>query len=552
MSQIRRPRIALSGTHHIDELGTPLYAARFDEVLAFHLVGEQLIAPVSKEQFAWHINIAGNPIYPQRFYRCFGFYCGYAAVISAEGWFHIQDNGAALYAECYVFAGNYQEQCAVVANAQNEYLHIDCQGTPLYSQRWQYCGDFREGIAVVQSAQGLSTHIYMDGSLLHSQWFTDLDVFHKGFARAKTQDGWCHIDRNGCPIYNERYASVEPFYNGFARCEQLNGGLVVIDEVGNQVRKLREPAQDSFTQLSADMVGYWKTLTISTAVELGVFDKLPSSSTQLAKECRCSYSILNRLMRALQELGLVVEQNGLWSSTEKGGFLNRSHSKTLADAALEYADDLLLRWQKLPDIARGKKVKSDLFLSIAADSSRLITHHRMLESYAKHDYERIVEFLPIKPGDRVLDAGGGTGILAQFISESFPSSEVLLGDLPQVIEHSSYPRTVELDLFSPWPVQVDRIILARVLHDWSDKDAQAILLYASKALQKSGSIIVIEMILGPDSVAGSLCDLHLLTVTGGQERSLAAYEKLAASCGLKLVKCITTNQLVSIMSFENE
>lgn len=552
MNQIKRPKIAPSGTHHIDDLGTPLYAARFDEVLAFHLVDEQFIAPVSKEQSAWHINTVGNPIYPQKFCRCFGFYCGYAAVISAEGWFHIQPSGIALYAERYVFAGNFQEQCAVVVNAQNEYFHVDCQGVPLYSQRWQYCGDFREGIAVVQSAQGLSTHICMDGSLLHSQWFTDLDVFHKGFARAKTQDGWCHIDRNGHPIYNERYASVEPFYNGFARCEQLNGGLVVIDEAGNQVRKLREPAQDSFTQLSADMVGYWKTFTISTAVELGVFEKLPSSSTQLAKECRGSDSILNRLMRALQELGLVVEQDGLWSATEKGGFLNSSHPKTLADAALEYADDLLLRWQKLPDIVRGKNVKPDLFLSVAADSNRLITHHRMLASYAKHDYERIVDLLPIKSGDRVLDAGGGTGILAQFISEYFPEAEVLLGDLPQVIEHSSYPHSVELDLFSAWPVQVDRIILARVLHDWSDKDAQAILFHASKALQQNGSIIVIEMLIDAGSVAGSLCDLHLLTVTGGQERSLAAYKKLAAFCGLKLVKCITTNQLVSIMVFENE
>ena len=98
---------------------------------------------------------------------------------------------------------------------------------------------FREGIAVAQAENGLSTHIDKQGQYIHSYWYLDLDVFHKGFARAKSDDGWHHIDKSGKPIYAQRYTSVEPFYNGFSRVETHSGALQIINEQGNVIRELR-------------------------------------------------------------------------------------------------------------------------------------------------------------------------------------------------------------------------------------------------------------------------------------------------------------------------
>ncbi len=80
---------------------------------------------------------------------------------------------------------------------------------------------------------GLYTHINTDGKLLHGRTFVDLDIFHKGYARARDAQGWHHIDCEGRPLYLRRFAEAEPFYNGLARVEDESGDLLIIDELGD-------------------------------------------------------------------------------------------------------------------------------------------------------------------------------------------------------------------------------------------------------------------------------------------------------------------------------
>lgn len=242
------PRVSNCRTHHLGPNGAPLYPDRFNNALAFHSVEDRLIAAVKKGHHAWHIDISGCPIYPDRFLRTFGYYCGYAAVIAGPGWFHINPDGKPLYDQRYAFAGNFQQNIAVVCDAADTYFHIGLRGEPKYPQRWKYCGDYRDGYAVVQAANGFSSHIDEVGDFLHGKWFLDLDVYHKGFARARDRRGWCHIDRDGLPIYQERYMSVEAFYNGAARCECIDGALVVINETGRKIRTLRNPTADHYSK----------------------------------------------------------------------------------------------------------------------------------------------------------------------------------------------------------------------------------------------------------------------------------------------------------------
>lgn len=224
----QRTAVAADGTHHV--LGDrPLYGERFDEVLKFHDPG---LAPVRRGAAAWHIRADGGAAYVRRFGRTFGFYEGLAAVESGDGWHHILADGADAYAARHGWCGNFQGGRCPVRRPDGRYLHILADGRPAYERRWCYAGDYRDGVAVVAREDGRSTHIDRDGAVVHGQWFVDLDVFHKGFARARDERGWTHVDAAGRPRYARRFASVEPFYNGQARVEGFDGEVEVIDEAG--------------------------------------------------------------------------------------------------------------------------------------------------------------------------------------------------------------------------------------------------------------------------------------------------------------------------------
>jgi hypothetical protein len=80
---------------------------------------------------------------------------------------------------------------------------------------------------------GLCRHIDLEGKVIHDRAFLDLDIFHKGFARARDSGGWHHINKKGDDAsLGRRYAEIEPFYNGQALAHSLTGEYIVIDESG--------------------------------------------------------------------------------------------------------------------------------------------------------------------------------------------------------------------------------------------------------------------------------------------------------------------------------
>ncbi|MEQ1507907.1 MAG: methyltransferase dimerization domain-containing protein, partial [Myxococcota bacterium] len=386
----RRASVSTDRTHHVLD-GRPAYAPRYREVLKFHEPG---LSAAVDDTGATHIDLEGRPAYPHRFVRTFGFYEGRAAVHAVDGWVHILPDGSPLYDARYDWCGNYQGERCSVRDADRRYLHLLPDGQPAYADRWRYAGDFRDGIAVVQRGDGLHTHIDLAGALVHGQWFVDLDVFHKGLARARDVSGWTHVDPHGEPVYRRRFANVEPFYNRQARVERFDGGLEVIDERGETLIELRPARRSEFAALSGDLVGFWRTDAIATAVELGVFEVLPASTCDLANRLGLRADRVDALLRALGELALVERRDQTWRCTPRGAYLRRDAPLTLADAALEYAGPLRRLWGALPDAMRGTGWQPpDVFGDVASDPSRVAPHHRMLRSYARHDYPTVPEAL---------------------------------------------------------------------------------------------------------------------------------------------------------------
>ena len=545
----RKLRVAPGATHHLDAQGNPAYGERFDSVLKFHVPG---LAPVHRSGRAWHIRSDGSAAYDRRFLRTFGFYEGLATIVSTDGWHHITADGNDAYARRHDWCGNFQEERCVVRDWEGRYFHITPGGEDAYLDRWRYVGDYRDGIAVVQAADGHSTHIGRDGLPLHGNWFIDLDVFHKGFARARDEDGWMHVGLQGRSAYGRRFQAVEPFYNGQARVERFDGALEIIDETGALLVELRPARHSEFARLSEDMVGFWRTQTIAAAVQLRVFEVLPATEKEVADRCGLHADGARRLLRALGELSLTARQGGQWTATTRGEMLQADHTLTLADAAMEYAGPFTSMWTHLSDALRQDTgwVAPDVFGAVARDTARRVGHHRMLQSYARHDYAKVCRALDLRGNERVIDAGGGLGVLAHMIADAHPSAEITVLEHPEVVAMAQPASRIHWQsgsLFDPWEIAADAVVLSRVLHDWDDDEALQILRQARASLPRGGRIYIVEMLVSDECVAGSLCDLHLLMVTGGRERSAAHYRRLLATASFELTAVQRLPALPSII-----
>ena len=146
-------------------------------------------------------------------------------------------DGSTLTGTRYAWCGNFQGGRCTVRDADGLHHHIDRQGKPAYSERYLYAGDYRDGIAVARRTRdAMCVHIDEAGEELNGIPLLDLDVFHKGFARARDGGGWFHVDPKGRQVYPDRFAAVEPFYNGVALCETLDSKRVLLSESGEVLR----------------------------------------------------------------------------------------------------------------------------------------------------------------------------------------------------------------------------------------------------------------------------------------------------------------------------
>lgn len=509
-------------THHLKK-GNPFYGKRFKKVLSYHPPG---VAAVWDEEGAYHIDTQGWPLYPQRYIQSFGYYEDRAATEDSKGWFHIRLDGTPAYKKRFAWCGNFQEGACIVCTPEGNYFHINDQGRPLYDERYAYVGDFKYGSAVICDSVRGCTHIDSCGQFLHSLWFIQLDVFHKGYARARDHRGWFHITRNGEQAYTERYAMVEPFYNGLAYVEDAAGRHLIINEQGAEIRLIQKaPPRNAASALSGDMVGFWRTWALRAAVDLRIPDILPASLENIATQSGLMVSKAKRLLKALWELNIVEPlADKTWHLTEKGKLLSPTSQSYLAAATYMWGRVNAL-WEHLSEgLRESETLYAPSFKEQERDPQALLHYQRALEGYAIQDFEPVAR-MPLWQNIQSLCVVGKYGdTLNALFSQNHPRLKL------ELINHASSASA----LSSPIPPNQKAILFPRFLHYFPNKEALMLLKKAKDALKSSGNIYILEMILDETSPMGGLFDLNMLVETGGQVRTHEDWKRLLAGSGLKI------------------
>lgn len=103
-------------------------------------------------------------------------------------------------------------------------------------------------------------------------------------------------------------------------------------------------------------------------------------------------------------------------------------------------------------------------------------------------------------------------------------------------------QVVSGDFFRSVPSGGDAYILSRVIHDWEDAKAVAILKVVRGVLPANGRLLLFETMIRESNRLSYplLSDLNMVIRTGGCERNEAEYRALYGAAGFRLTKVIET------------
>ena len=100
------------------------------------------------------------------------------------------------------------------------------------------------------------------------------------------------------------------------------------------------------------------------------------------------------------------------------------------------------------------------------------------------------------------------------------------------------------DFLAEVPVEADLYLLKAVLQHWDDAAVRAILESCREAMKPHARLVIAERLLPEQAAADDVAvmlDLHMMVVTGGRVRSLAAFEALLSQAGLSVSRVVATS-----------
>ena len=138
------------------------------------------------------------------------------------------------------------------------------------------------------------------------------------------------------------------------------------------------------------------------------------------------------------------------------------------------------------------------------------------------------------------------------ILTAYPKMRGVLFELPHAIEGARKTldaaglgercEVVSGDFFRSVPEGGDAYMLSRVIHDWADDKAAAILKIIRGVVPAKGRVFLFETMIRSEKRLSYplLSDLNMVMRTGGRERTEAGYRALYKAAGFKMIRAIRT------------
>jgi hypothetical protein len=305
---------------------------------------------------------------------------------------------------------------------------------------------------------------------------------------------------------------------------------------------------------------------VCVAAELRIADVLadgPMHVDGLAQATKSHAPSLHRLLRALASLDLCTERDdGSFALSPKGWPLLSGAPNSLRSWLLWFGRYHWPAWGKLlhsvktGESARKLLTSNDGFVGLLErdpEAAALFNETMgQLTRLVAGEMVRAYDFTGMR---RIVDVGGGHGVLLAIILQAHPALKGVLFDLPHAIagartqmEKAGFLSRCEFvagSFFESIPADSDAYLLKNVVHDWNDERSAVILQNCRCAIPPNGKLLLIERIMPARLQATSAhramayADLAMLVGPGGRQRTKVEFRKLLDTSGFALTKVIS-------------
>ena len=311
------------------------------------------------------------------------------------------------------------------------------------------------------------------------------------------------------------------------------------------------------------------TQLVYVAAKLGVADALssgPMTGAALAAAVGADPRALHRLMRALVTLGVFSQRSdGRFQLEDNFEMLRSDVSGSLRASAVMNGEPWfygpyghLLHSVKTGQTAFDHLFGKGLFDYLNEDPQAAEVFNDAMSDSSRRLRAGVVDTYDFSGISKIVDVGGGQGALIAAILTANPGMKGTLFDLPQVLDgapevlaDSGIQDRCDLapgDFFESVPSGGDAYILKAIIHDWDDQRASAILKNCRSAIAEGGRLLLVERELQSDDEPsfGTLVDITMMVIPGGQERTREEYRSILDAAGFRLSQVYPTGSDVSI------
>jgi len=325
-----------------------------------------------------------------------------------------------------------------------------------------------------------------------------------------------------------------------------------------------ESALESVERFHATLMGNWKTQVLYVAASLRIADLLasgPRTSAELARATSTHPAALHRLLRALSTIDVCQERDGgSFELTAFGALLQEKSPHSQRAWTIWWGQHLWPVWEHLlysvrtGDSARKMLSGTEGFAHLEQDPEAAALFNKAGVEQLQLTAPDIVRTYDFGSQPRVVDIGGGHGVLLLTVLKAHPGATGVLFDLAHAIEgarryvdESGLADRCELvrgDFFQSVPRGGDVYILKSVIHDWDRERSLRILQNCRKAMEPDARLLVIEPIV-PERLGTSLADqaiarsdLTMLIAHAAQERTEAEFRELLNASGFEVSRLL--------------